>query len=60
MAWHTAEITIGIRVFNNAIPLECQENPYAEVAKKLGVDEEETVRIRVESLTNSGFCMARG
>lgn len=48
------------RAFNSAISLECQEILYAEVATKLGVDEEETVRTRVESLTKSGFCMARG
>ena len=55
MAYNRAHDQYKERAFNNAIPLECQKILCAEVAKKLGVDEEKPVRIRVQSLTKPGF-----
>jgi DNA-binding Lrp family transcriptional regulator len=43
------------RALDNAISLECQKI-LAEVAKKIGIDEE-TVRIRIQSLKQSGFLL---
>ncbi len=55
--WRTTELTVNIMKELSVTPSHWNvKRSYSEVAKKLGVDEE-TVRIRVQSLKNSGFLL---
>ena len=57
MMWRTVELTVNIMKELSITPSHWNvKRSYSEVAKKLGVDEE-TVRIRVQSLRNSGFLL---
>jgi DNA-binding Lrp family transcriptional regulator len=57
MMWHTVELTISIMKELSITPSHWNvKRSYSEVAKKLGVDEE-TVRIRMQSLRQSGFLL---
>ena len=55
--WRTVELTVRIMKELSITPSHWNvKRSYSEVAKKLGVDEE-TVRIRIQSLKQSGFLL---
>jgi DNA-binding Lrp family transcriptional regulator len=55
--WRTVELTVSIMKELSITPSHWNvKRSYSEVAKKLGVDEE-TVRIRMQSLRQSGFLL---
>jgi DNA-binding Lrp family transcriptional regulator len=55
--WRTVELTVNIMKELSITPSHWNvKRSYAEVAKKIGIDEE-TVRIRIQSLKQSGFLL---
>ncbi len=57
MMWHTVELTINIMKELSLTPSQWNvKRSYSQVAKKLGIDEE-TARIRIQSLRESGFLL---
>lgn len=57
MMWRTVELTVNIMKELSITPSHWNvKRSYSEVAKRLGVDEE-TVRIRIQSLRRSGFLL---
>src|SRR5215475_475128 len=57
MMWRTVELSVSIMKELTITPSHWNvKRSYSEVAKKLGVDEE-TVRIRIRSLRQSGFLL---
>jgi DNA-binding Lrp family transcriptional regulator len=57
MMWRTVELTVNIMKELSITPSHWNvKRSYSEVAEKLGVDEE-TVRIRIQSLKQSGFLL---
>jgi len=57
MMWRTVELTVNIMKELSITPSHWNvKRSYAEVAKKIGIDEE-TVRIRIQSLKQSGFLL---
>src|SRR5215472_4981784 len=57
MMWRTVEVTVNIMKELSITPSHWNvKRSYAEVAKKIGIDEE-TVRIRIQSLKQSGFLL---
>ena len=57
MMWRTVELTVNIIKELSITPSHWNvKRSYAEVAKKIGIDEE-TVRIRIQSLKQSGFLL---
>src|SRR5919197_2261295 len=57
MMWRTVELTVNIMKELSITPSHWNiKRSYAEVAKKIGIDEE-TVRIRIQTLKQSGFLL---
>jgi DNA-binding Lrp family transcriptional regulator len=57
MMWRTVELTVNIMKELSITPSHWNvKRSYSEVAKKIGIDEE-TVRIRIQSLKQSGFLL---
>jgi len=57
MMWRTVELTVNIMKEISITPSHWNvKRSYADVAKKIGIDEE-TVRIRIQSLKQSGFLL---